>query len=92
MQLVIAALFIMIINNKHVLIKWTCCYPYDDRGLPQSKIRNAHRTIRQQIKLQLKDIADNYCYDEYLLSEIFPEIDRSWDTFTQPFVSCDYFD
>lgn len=77
---------------KGVLIKWTSCYPHDNRGLRQSKIRNAHHTIRQQTKRQLKDIADSYSVEAWLLSGIFADEDCPWDNFIQPMISCYYFD
>jgi ADP-dependent phosphofructokinase/glucokinase len=73
----------MMINNKRVLIKFGSC-PNDNRYYNQSRLRNIRHTIRQQTKRQLKDIADSYSVEAWLLSRIFADEDCSWDNFIQP--------
>jgi hypothetical protein len=56
----------MMINNKRVLIKFGSC-PNDNRYYNQSRLRNIRHTIRQQTKRQLKDIADSYSVEAFII-------------------------
>lgn len=85
---------------KRELIKWHKGDIWERRRLRRAHVRNAHRTIRQQSRLQLKSYQGSIDVTE---CAVFPvewyesgEWDESkvlwYDTFFQPLVRLPYFD
>ena len=80
---------------KGVLIKWRRSDQYEDKGQRQAAVKNAHRTIRQKTRNQLRAIAHATSTEDRLLHYIFDyshDPERAWETFEQPRVRLGYFD
>ena len=80
---------------KAVLIKWRRSDQYEDKGQRHAAVRNAHRTVRQQTRKQLREIAWASSTIDKLLHNIFDyphDPERAWETFEQPRVRLGYFD
>jgi hypothetical protein len=75
---------------KGVFIKWRRGDQYEKRGDRRAAVRNAHRTIRQQSRVQLH----RYCFRIY--SEFDPDFvegDRDYcNDYIHPSVRLGYFD